>query len=110
MLGASNLSRPGGSSSVGGDGSSGKSGSGKKDGLNQRLLQESSLDNASNSDSMSTGSGGGGWHSREQSPSVQGKSRLQNGESSSEAGTALTLIYYCFLYNCYCFDYAIDDF
>ncbi|WRX17754.1 Protein kinase domain - like 10 [Theobroma cacao] len=86
VLGASNLSRPGGSSSVGGDGSSGKSGSGKKDGLNQRLLQESSLDNASNSDSMSTGSGGGGWHSREQSPSVQGKSRLQNGESSSEAG------------------------
>ncbi|XWS50854.1 hypothetical protein CRYUN_Cryun12cG0125300 [Craigia yunnanensis] len=88
VLGASNLSRPGGSSSGGGSGggSSGKSGSGKKDGLNQRVLQESLLDNVSNSDSMSTGSGGGGWHSREQSPSVQGKSRLQNGESSSEAG------------------------
>ncbi|OMO95856.1 hypothetical protein CCACVL1_05217 [Corchorus capsularis] len=89
VLGASNLSRPGGSSTGGagsgsaGDGSSGKSGSWKKDGLNQRLFQESLLDNASNSDSMSTGSGGGGWHSREQSPSVQGKSRLQNGESSS---------------------------
>ncbi|XVF09426.1 hypothetical protein REPUB_Repub07fG0091800 [Reevesia pubescens] len=86
VLGASNLSRPGGSSSGGGDESSGKSGSGKKYGLNQRLLQESLVDNVSNSDSMSTGSGSGGWHSREQSPSVQGKSRLQNGESSSEAG------------------------
>ncbi|KAA3476045.1 putative serine/threonine protein kinase IREH1 [Gossypium australe] len=86
VLGASNLSRPGGSSSAGGGGSSGKSGSGKKDGLNQRLLQESLLDNVSNSDSMSPGSGSGGWHSREQSPGVQGKSRLQNGESSSEAG------------------------
>ncbi|MBA0616639.1 hypothetical protein Godav_026142, partial [Gossypium davidsonii] len=83
VLGASNLSRAGGSSSAGGGGSSGKSGSGKKDGLNQRLLQESLLDNVSNSDSMSPGSGSGGWHSREQSPGVQGKSRLQNGESSS---------------------------
>ncbi|XVE58887.1 hypothetical protein DITRI_Ditri04bG0205000 [Diplodiscus trichospermus] len=89
VLGASNLSRPGasisGSGNAGGDGSSGKSGSGKKDGLNQRLLHESMLDNVSNSDSMSTGSGSGGRLSREQSPSVQGKSRLQNGESSSEA-------------------------
>ncbi|XVF12047.1 hypothetical protein REPUB_Repub08aG0081200 [Reevesia pubescens] len=90
VLGASNLSRREGSSSAGGngggDGSSGKLGSGKKEGLNQRLLQESLLDNVSNSDSLSTESGSGGWHSREQSPSVQGKSRLQNGESSSEAG------------------------
>ncbi|XVE63929.1 hypothetical protein DITRI_Ditri07aG0060400 [Diplodiscus trichospermus] len=85
VLGASNLSRPEGSCSGGGSGGDDGS-SGKKDGLNQRLLQESLLDNVSNSDSMSTASGGGGWHSREQSPSVQGKSRLQNGESSSEAG------------------------
>ncbi|KAK8503970.1 hypothetical protein V6N13_021745 [Hibiscus sabdariffa] len=86
VLGASNLSRPGGSTSAGGSANSGKSGSGKKGGLNQRLLQESFLDNVSNSDSMSAGSGSGGWHSREQSPTVQGKSRLQNGESSSGAG------------------------
>ncbi|TYI66014.1 hypothetical protein E1A91_D09G195400v1 [Gossypium mustelinum] len=84
VLEASNLSGPGGSSS-GGDGSSSKSGSGKKDVLTKRLLQDSLLDNVSNSDSMSTGSGGG-WHSREQSPGVQGKSRLQNGEPSSGAG------------------------
>ncbi|KAK8685214.1 hypothetical protein V6N13_041220 [Hibiscus sabdariffa] len=87
VLGASNLSKPGsGSSRSGGgsrgdDGSSLKSGSGKKDGLNKRLVQESLSDNASNS----SGSGGGGWHSKEQSPGVQGKSRFQNGESS-EAG------------------------
>lgn len=107
VLGASNLSRPGASSSGGGsagagsDGSSGKTGSWKKDGLNQRLLQESFLDNMSNSDSISTGSGSSGWHSREQSPSVQGKSRLQNGESSSDAGTALTYHYYFLLLHSY---------
>ncbi|XP_052874812.1 probable serine/threonine protein kinase IREH1 isoform X2 [Gossypium arboreum] len=84
VLGASNLSRPGGSSSSG-DGSSSKSGSGKKGVLTKRLLQDSLLDKVSNSDSISPGSGGG-WHSREQSPGVQGKSRLQNGESSSGAG------------------------
>ncbi|GLT74176.1 hypothetical protein SLA2020_459890 [Shorea laevis] len=85
VLGASNLSRPVGSS--GGDGSSGKSGlgSGKKDGANHRLLQESVVDNVSSSDSMSPGSGGG-WQAREKSPNVQGRSRLQNGESSSQAG------------------------
>ncbi|KAK8710460.1 hypothetical protein V6N13_145783 [Hibiscus sabdariffa] len=81
VLGASNLSRPGSSSSAGGSANSGK-----KNGLNlnQRLLQE--RDDMGNSDSMSTGSGSGGWHSRDQSPSVQGKFRLQNGESSSGAG------------------------
>ncbi|XP_022766386.1 probable serine/threonine protein kinase IREH1 isoform X2 [Durio zibethinus] len=77
VLGASNLSRPGGSSG-GGDG---KSGSEKKDGLNQRLLPESLLDNVSNSESMSAGR-----QSRDQSPCVLGKSRLQNGESSSVSG------------------------
>ncbi|KAK8574261.1 hypothetical protein V6N13_097248 [Hibiscus sabdariffa] len=91
VLGASNLSKPrssrtgGGSGSGADDRSSSKSGSGKKDGLNKRLVPESSPDNVSNSNSMSTGSGGG-WHSREQTPGVQGKSRLQNAESSSEAG------------------------
>lgn len=99
VLEASNLSGPGGSSS-GGDGSSSKSGSGKKDVLTKRLLQDSLLDNVSNSDSMSTGSGGG-WHSREQSPGVQGKSRLQNGEPSSGAGTVPTLTHQCFLYFSY---------
>jgi hypothetical protein len=37
-----------------------------------------------NWDSMSTGSGGG--QSREVSPNLQARTRLQNGESSSEAG------------------------
>ncbi|GMI96373.1 ncomplete Root Hair Elongation 1 [Hibiscus trionum] len=95
VLGASNLSKPGSSRSGGGGGggsggeggSLSKPGSGKKDGLlNKRLVQESLSDNVSNSNSMSTGSGGDGWHSKEQSPGVQGELRLQNGESSSEAG------------------------
>ncbi|GKV46816.1 hypothetical protein SLEP1_g53779 [Rubroshorea leprosula] len=85
VLGVSNLSRPGGSNS--GVGSSGKSGSGsgKKDGANHRLLQECAGDNASNSGGMSPSSGGG-WQSREQIPNAQGRSHLQNGESSSQAG------------------------
>ncbi|KAE8723967.1 putative serine/threonine protein kinase IREH1 [Hibiscus syriacus] len=89
VLGASNLSKPRRSRIGGGSGGvSSSSKSGKKDGLNKRLVPESLPDNVSNSNSMSTGNdgGGGGWNSREQSPGVQGKSRLQNGESSSEAG------------------------
>ncbi|XP_016203432.1 probable serine/threonine protein kinase IREH1 [Arachis ipaensis] len=85
-LGASNLSRPGGG---GGDGSSG-SGSGVKKKEGRVGFQEGFaagsgtgwIDNGSNSDSMSTGSG----PSREQSPIVLPRSRLQNGESSSDAG------------------------
>ncbi|KAK7314659.1 hypothetical protein VNO77_33186 [Canavalia gladiata] len=81
-LGASNLSRPGGR----GDGSGAK----KKEMVNQNRVgfHEGSatpgawVDNGSNSDSMSTGS----VPSREQSPIVLPRSRLQNGESSSEAG------------------------
>ncbi|KAK7271191.1 hypothetical protein RJT34_26882 [Clitoria ternatea] len=76
-LGASNLSRPG------------ASGGKKKDLVNQNRVgfHEGSgagawVDNVSNSDSMSTGS----LPSREQSPIVLPRSRLQNGESSSEAG------------------------
>lgn len=79
---ASNLSRAGGYND--GNSSSGKSGSGgKKKDLMSRLESVVVGDNASNSDSMSVGSGG---QSREQSPNVQAKSRLQIGESSSEAG------------------------
>ncbi|XP_027357149.1 probable serine/threonine protein kinase IREH1 isoform X2 [Abrus precatorius] len=82
-LGASNLSRHGGRGS---DGSGGK----KKESMNQNRVgfHEGSgatgawVDNGSNSDSMSTGS----VPSREQSPIVLPRSRLQNGESSSEAG------------------------
>ncbi|MED6222078.1 putative serine/threonine protein kinase ireh1 [Stylosanthes scabra] len=85
-LGASNLSRPGGG---GGDGSSGSGSGGKKKesrvGFQEGFAAGSGtgwIDNGSNSDSMSTGSG----PSREQSPIVLPRSRLQNGESSSEAG------------------------
>uniref|UniRef100_A0A803P7V8 IREH1/IRE-like N-terminal domain-containing protein n=1 Tax=Cannabis sativa TaxID=3483 RepID=A0A803P7V8_CANSA len=70
-LGASNLSKP---ISGGEDGSSGK-----KKGLLD-IASKSWADNVSNnSDSMST-------ESRDQSPNVLPQSRLQNGESSSEAG------------------------
>ncbi|XP_061362632.1 LOW QUALITY PROTEIN: probable serine/threonine protein kinase IREH1 [Gastrolobium bilobum] len=80
-LGGSNLSKGG---SRGGDGK-------KKELVNQNRVgfheglgagTGAWVDNGSNSDSMSTGSG----PSREQSPIVLAKSRLQNGESSSEAG------------------------
>lgn len=89
-LGASNLSRPGGGSSGGSGGSS----AGKKKevaaGSHSRMgpLENASknwADNGSNSDSMSTGS----TKSRDQSPNVLPPSRLQNGESSSEAGTVV---------------------
>ncbi|KAJ7975264.1 putative Kinase [Quillaja saponaria] len=80
-LAASNLSRPGDDGSIG---------SGKKKGLlNQGRVgfQENVgtgryVDNGSNSDTMSTGSA----QSRDQSPNVLARSRLHNGESSSEAG------------------------
>ncbi|RDX72955.1 putative serine/threonine protein kinase IREH1, partial [Mucuna pruriens] len=78
-LGGSNLSRPGGGR--GGDGK-------KKEAVSQSRIgfHEGSGgavggwgDNGSNSDSMST-------PSREQSPVVLPRSRLQNGESSAQAG------------------------
>ncbi|CAL5445296.1 unnamed protein product [Camellia sinensis] len=95
-LGSSKLSKPGGdggggglsSGSGSGSGGIGKSG-GKKEGVSQRKM--GSEDNVglggwvevgSNSDSMSTESG----PSRDQSPHVQARSRLQNSESTSEAG------------------------
>ncbi|KAI4352098.1 hypothetical protein L6164_006384 [Bauhinia variegata] len=83
-LGASNLSKPGADG-----GSSSGSGGKKKELMNQRKVgfQESFgsgpwVDNGSNSDSMSTGSA----PSRDQSPNVLARSRLQNAESSAEAG------------------------
>ncbi|XP_048329873.2 probable serine/threonine protein kinase IREH1 isoform X5 [Ziziphus jujuba] len=86
-LGTSNLSRHGG----GGDGSSGSGSGGKKkevgsNGRKMPLLDNATatgnwVDNGSNSDSMSTGSA----PSRDQSPNVVAPSRLQNGESSSQA-------------------------
>lgn len=74
-LGASNLSKnvAGPSSSI----------SGKKSVEKKSVM--GSADNVRNSDSMSSESG----HSREQSPRVPGPSRLQNGESSTEAGKVL---------------------
>ncbi|KAK3036993.1 hypothetical protein RJ639_029982 [Escallonia herrerae] len=94
-LGASNLSKPGGG--VGGGDACSSSGSGtgksviKKEGVDERrkgFLENASfgqggwVDNGSNSDTMSVESD----PSRDQSPHVQARSRLQNGESSSEAG------------------------
>ncbi|XP_057952350.1 probable serine/threonine protein kinase IREH1 isoform X2 [Malania oleifera] len=88
-LGASNLSRLGGDGcSSSGSASGGKSSGKMKEGLNERRasMQENPVcrnwaDNGNNSDSMSTGSA----PSRDQSPIVQAPSRLQNGESSSNA-------------------------
>ncbi|KAF7813508.1 putative serine/threonine protein kinase IREH1 isoform X1 [Senna tora] len=86
-LGASNLSRLGGN----GSGSGGR----KKELVNQsRVGTPESLgsgtwvDNGSNSDSVSTGSA----PSRDQSPNVLARSRLQNGESSSAAGRQESLL------------------
>lgn len=52
-------------------------------------LLENWVDNGSNSDSMSTGSA----QSRDQSPNVLARSRLHNGESTSEAGMHYFLLY-----------------
>lgn len=89
-LGASNLSKP---FIGGGDGGSnsgpGKKNGEKKDGGGEEKKRVTGnvdnagwIDNGSNSDSMSTESG----PSRDQSPHVQARSRLQNAESSTEAG------------------------
>ncbi|XP_021909433.1 probable serine/threonine protein kinase IREH1, partial [Carica papaya] len=97
VLGASNLSRlgagDGGSGSASGSAKSvsGSSGRKKEGGNNKTGFQGNAgsvawADNGSNADTMSTGS----WLSREQSPNVQAGSRLQNGESSTEAGTSFT--------------------
>lgn len=94
-LGASNLSRPGGDGVL----SSGfeAAGKGKKEmmkqsrmGVQENVTFGSWIENGSNSDSMSTGSA----QSRDQSPNVPAPSRLQNGESSSEAGMNLPYCYF----------------
>lgn len=91
-LGTSNLSRHGGGGG-GGNGNSGSGSGGKKKEVGSKsrtmpVLDNASatgnwVDNGSNSDNMSTGSA----PSRDQSPNVVAPSRLQNGGSSSEAGT-----------------------
>lgn len=88
-LGASNLSKPGGDGHS--SSSSASASASRKEGFvdQKRMCSIENvaslggwIDNASNYDSMSTESA----PSREQSPHVQARSRLHNGESSSEAG------------------------
>ncbi|KAK9115140.1 hypothetical protein Syun_021937 [Stephania yunnanensis] len=96
-IGASNLSRSGGGGGGGGGGDGGSSSSsassakksvGKKkevQSLSKMVAAQDNgsgnwIDNGSNCDSMSTGSA----QSRDQSPSVQVRSRLQNCDSSAE--------------------------
>lgn len=95
-LGASNLSRPSSGIVGAGDGDgllssgSGSKSSGKKKevinqsrvGSREQVLLGNWADTGSNSDGMSSESA----PSRDQSPHVQVRSRLQNGESSSEVG------------------------
>ncbi|OVA11207.1 Protein kinase domain [Macleaya cordata] len=88
-LGASNLSRPAVEGCSSSASSSGKNTGRKKEAnnLSKMVSQEiassgSWVDNGSNCDSMSTESG----QSRDQSPNVQVRSRLNNGDSSAEMG------------------------
>ncbi|PNY08078.1 AGC family serine/Threonine kinase family protein [Trifolium pratense] len=76
VLGASNLSRPG-------VGKKKEAGNQNRVGFREGFVIGGSVDNGSNSDSLSSGSG---VHSIDQSPVVLPRSRLQNGESSSETG------------------------
>lgn len=86
-LGGSALSKPpfiGGEGDGGlslGYGKKGGSGDGKKEKVMGNVENAGWIDNGSNSDSMSTESGAG-----DQSPHVQARPRLQNAESSTEAG------------------------
>lgn len=93
-LGGSNLSKPSGSGDSSGSGKT-KTVYKKESLLDQK--KTTSLENAgfgglnengSNTDSMSSGSA----PSRDQSPQVQSRSRLQKGESSSEAGRFNSLL------------------
>lgn len=93
----SNLSRPGlggGGGYSDGNSSSSKSGSsgGKKKEMFNKMESFGVGDNVCNSSSKSTAGGGGGGLSREQSPNLLAKSRLQAGEPSSEAGIYLLLL------------------
>ncbi|KAG5233864.1 serine/threonine protein kinase [Salix suchowensis] len=89
VLGSSKLSRPSASSGDGGSSSNSSSlGSGKKKegilGQSKLRVFQKSGNGGDNSDSMSTGSGLG--QSREVNQNLQARTRLQSGESSSEAG------------------------
>lgn len=86
-LGASNLSKNVAGDRGGGDGPS-SSVLRKKDEKRSVMGSAENVDNGSNSDSMSSESG----RSRNQSPHVPGPSRLQNGESSSEAGEGVIFL------------------
>jgi hypothetical protein len=76
VLGASNLSKPG-------VGKKKEVGNQNRVGFREGLVIGGSVDNGSSLDSLSSGSG---VHSMDQSPVVLPRSRLQNGESSSETG------------------------
>jgi hypothetical protein len=76
VLGASNLSRPG-------VGKKKEVGNQNRVGFREGLVIGGSVDHGSSLDSLSSGSG---VHSMDQSPVVLPRSRLQNGESSSETG------------------------
>ena len=90
LLGSSNLSRRGGSCGDGGSGSNSSSlGSGKKkEGIVGQSMSTESGNGGDYWDGMSTESGG--LKSREVSPNLQARTKLQNGESSSEAGMMLS--------------------
>ncbi|KAF3437833.1 hypothetical protein FNV43_RR20589 [Rhamnella rubrinervis] len=81
-LGTSNLSRAGGGSGSGSGGKKKEVASHSRMAFLDNAATGNWVDNGSNSDSVSTGS----VPSRDQSPNVLAPSRLQNGESSSEAG------------------------
>lgn len=88
-LGTSNLSRPGGGGGFGsGIGGKKEVASHSRMAFLDNAATGKLVDNGSNSDSMSTGS----VPSRDQSPNVLAPSRLQSGESSSEAGTRFCII------------------
>jgi hypothetical protein len=76
VLGASNLSKPG-------VGKKKEVGNQNRVGFREGLVIGGSVDHGSSLDSLSSGSG---VHSMDQSPVVLPRSRLQNGESSSETG------------------------
>lgn len=90
-LGASNLSKPGGDGGSGLGKSLNKNEAVdlKKMGAMENVRVGSWADNMSNSDSMSTET----VPSIDHSPLVQARSRLQNGESSSEAGKVILQLF-----------------
>jgi len=93
-LGASNLSRPGNADAGSGSGSGGKKKAVAEPSSRMLGFQEHWVDNGSNSDSVSTGSA----QSTDQSPNVVWRSRLQNGESSSQAGMGFCFLFYFYLF------------